>query len=175
MNNIKKRAENLVRRAGTRNPDDIADYLGLTVYSNLKTRKLLGMYCVKWRHRMVFLNTNLDNYTRYLVLAHEIGHDQLHRSTARSGLMQEFSLFGTITKTEYEANIFASHLLIADDDILENSRLGYSAAQIAAKLGTHEELVLIKIQELNQAGYDLNVAYEPDGSFLRNVAHKLEK
>ena len=62
------------------------------------------------------------------------------------------------TKHEYEANAFASHLII-DDDVV----------QLSAAMGTNINLMLIKLNELNRMGWQLNLPYVPHSDFLKNV------
>ena len=106
---------------------------------------------------------------RQNVIAHEIGHDQQHRKLAMRGGLQEFTLFSMKSQTEYEANAFACHLMLATDDVLDYVHQGYDAVQIAQMTNTDINMVLIKIAELNKLGYDLRVPMEPDGCFLKDT------
>jgi len=55
-----------------------------------------------------------------MVLAHEIGHDQLHRKECVNGAsFHESRIFSPLNHYEIEANIFAAHLLIPDDEVIE--------------------------------------------------------
>ena len=92
----------------------LAQELGIHVEFADDYKDLLGMYFNRWHHRFIFLNSRLDEDWLPMVLAHEIGHDQLHRELAKTGL-QEFELFRMSSRTEYEANAFASHLLLDND------------------------------------------------------------
>jgi Zn-dependent peptidase ImmA (M78 family) len=105
---------------------------------------------------------------RQMVLAHEIGHDIFHRNLASNGL-KEFELFDMKNTTEYEANIFGSHLLIDNDEVLALARDGYDIVQISSMLNSHINLLLIKMQEMNKMGYDFNVPYRPEGDFLKKI------
>ena len=163
------KAMNLIQMCGTRDALRIADDLGITVFYNNNYKNLLGMYMCRQRHRMIFLNGRLDEIWLPLVAAHELGHDMLHRDIARSGLMQEFILFHMKNTTEYEANAFASHLLLDNEEVYELVREGYDVVQIAQAMNSHINLVLIKLQEMNKLGYDLRVPVEPDGRFLRKI------
>lgn len=59
--------------------------------------------------------------------------------------------------TEYEANAFAAHLIIDDDDIYSMSKEKYDVVQMAKMLNVNINLVLIKLQELNKLGDDFRV------------------
>ena len=89
-------------------------------------------------------------------MAHELGHDQLHRNLAKGSAIQEFMLYDMITKPEYEANIVAAEILLDTDEILEYIYdYGYTSEQIARAMGTDINLVALKIAHLAESGYDL--------------------
>jgi Zn-dependent peptidase ImmA (M78 family) len=118
------------------------------------------------RSRFIFLNSNLSDFEKKTVCAHEIGHDRFHRALAGSLVLQEFGLYDMRTHTEYEANIFAGELLIGDDDIFSLMEYEYDFGQIAGELGVDYNLVLIKTDELRKRGYDVQVPYRPQSDFL---------
>ena len=101
---IYKKANNIIRQVGTRDALQIASDLGIRVYYE-NYQDLLGMYTCRWKTRIIFLNNNLDDYMKQMVLAHEIGHDVFHRDLAVGGL-REFTLFKMKNDTEYVANAF---------------------------------------------------------------------
>lgn len=164
---IYKKANALVNRIGTRDTRQIANELGIKIYYE-NYDDLLGMYTYRWKQRIIFINNNLDDHMRQIVLAHEIGHDIFHRNLASNGL-KEFELFYMKNTTEYEANIFGSHLLIDNDQVLALARDGYDIVQISSMLNSHINLLLIKMQEMNKMGYDFNVPYRPEGDFLKKI------
>ncbi len=163
------RAEAIVKRAGTRNPLAIAEDLGIDVYWNGELTELLGLYTVVQRKRAIVMNNRLPEYMQTMVLAHEIGHDVLHREEAQKALMQEFQLFDMKSKLEYEANVFAAHLLLGTDEVLELAHAGEEVSSIAGRMGVNINLVLIKISELIALGYDLRMPMESKRDFLRDM------
>jgi len=167
---IFKKAEQLIQKAGTNNGLQIASYLGVKLYYG-NYDNLLGMYTCKWKHRMIFLNSNLEDHMLQMVLAHEIGHDIFHRDLASEGL-KEFALFNLKNITEYEANAFAAHILLKNEEVLNFVRDGYDVAQIASTLNSNINLLLIKMQEMNKMGFDFNVPYRPCSNFFRDVSTK---
>lgn len=102
-----------------------------------------------------------------MVCAHELGHDVLHRDIAKGEGLKEFVIFNMKDTTEYEANAFAAHLIIDDDDIYSMSKDKYDVVQMAKMLNVNINLVLIKLQELNKLGYDFRVPCEADSFFFR--------
>lgn len=168
---IYHRANDLVKRYGTRDPQQIARELGIRIYETDALRDLLGMYAFRWNHRLIVLNARLDHYTRQMVLAHEIGHDQLHRDLAKaeqSGL-REFVLFNMKNTTEYEANAFAAHILLDNDEVYARAREGYDVVQTAQMMCSNINLMLIKMQEMDKLNYDLRIPYDPDSRFFRKM------
>ena len=128
---IIRRADSLVRSTGTRDPERIAEALGIIVM-DVNFEKQKGLYKVILRNRFIFIKSDLSEVMRRIVLLHEIGHDQLHRRLADE--FQEFQIFdmrGNVM--EYEANLFA--------------------AQIAMAMASDINLVALKVSELSRRGY----------------------
>ena len=126
------------------------------------------MYFNRWHHRFIFLNSRLDEDWLPMVLAHEIGHDQLHRELAKTGL-QEFELFRMSSRTEYEANAFASHLLLDNDEVYRLVRAGEDMETISKRLRCNINLMLIKMREMVALGYDLRLTDTADSQFFKKV------
>ena len=81
------------------------------------------------------------------MLAHELGHDTLHRSFASQG-MREYALFGLKDDTEQAANAFAAHLLLDWDELYETLLGGFTVTQAAASFNVPSELILIKLVQM---------------------------
>ena len=65
--------------------------------------------------------------------------------------------------------MFASHLIIDDDELIDLMKQDYDVVQLSAAMGTNINLMLIKLNELNRMGWQLNLPYVPHSDFLRNV------
>ena len=149
--NIIRRADALVRSTGTRDPERIAEALGIIV-KDVNFEKQKGLYKVILRNRFIFIKSDLSEVMRRIVLLHEIGHDQLHRHLA--DVFQEFQIFDMSRNVmEYEANLFAAQIALPDEEILEYIRSGYDAAQIAMATASDINLVALKVSELSRRGY----------------------
>ncbi len=146
----------------------LAKDLGIHVEFADDYKNLLGMYFNKWHHRFIFLNSRLDEDWLPMVLAHEIGHDQLHRELAKTGL-QEFELFRMNSRTEYEANAFAAHLLLDNDEVYHYVRAGEDVAAISQRMHTNINLMLIKMREMVSLGYDLRLSDAADSQFFKHI------
>ena len=168
---IYKKADTLVNHCGTRNPEKIAEILGIEIFDILNTQDLIGMYYYNWKMRAIFLNTALEEQNRMNIIAHELGHDQLHRELAKEGL-QEYTFFDMKTQTEYEANAFASHVLLDTQRVIEYAKMGYDIVQMAKGMNTHINMMLIKVNEINNLSKEgkLKLPWQPDPTFFRNVS-----
>lgn len=154
--NLSDVGRSLVKRFDTRDPFRIAKELGIEVMFCEDFGPLKGMYRVVKRNRFIFINQDLSAGMQRIVCAHELGHDQLHRSLAKGNALQEFMLYDMATKPEYEANIVAAEILLDTDELLEYVyHYGYTSEQIARAMRTDINLVALKIAHLAETGYDL--------------------
>lgn len=163
---IMERANAVVQKYGTRNPFELAEALNIDVCFE-DVGGLLGMYTIIKRNRFIIINNGNSDELAKLVCAHELGHDRLHRDMLSSDGMYEFSIYDVTARPEYEANAFAAHLLIDTNELMELLPCGYTVSEMAANLSVDENILLIKLNELNKCGYSLNMPYIPKGNFLR--------
>lgn len=167
---IYEKASRIVSRCGTRDTLEIAEELGIYVDYIDGLDKLLGMYTYQNKERHILLNSNMDDILTGMVCGHEIGHDILHREYAKSSKhLPEFVLFDIRNRYEYEANAFAAHLMIDDDELADYVKDGYDVVQIAQMMNTNVNMMLIKLNEMNQLGWKLKLPYIPRGDFLKSV------
>lgn len=85
----------------------------------------------------MLLNQRMSYYLRQMVIAHELGHDSQHRDRAKASEdgLKEFSLFQMKDTTEYEANTFAAHILLDNDEVYHYACSGYDVVQISQIMG----------------------------------------
>lgn len=164
---ITQKGAKLVRKFDTRDPFKIAKDLGIKVMFVDDFKDLKGVYRVIKRNRWIFINSNLSEWMQKVVCAHELGHDQLHRHLATGDGMMEFVLYDMASRPEYEANVFASEILLPDDEILEHIYNGYDSQQIACMMHSDINLVALKAATLDfKRGYGFrNIEY--DSRFLK--------
>ena len=152
---IVNKANRLVKKAGSREPEDIADYLGIIIIPVPFTVQK-GVYKVIERNRFIFIKEDLCPEMRKIVLLHEIGHDILHRREAK--LFQEFNIFDMKNnRMEYEANSFAAEIALPDEEILEYVQNGYDIEMIAKCMNSDINLVALKVANFNRRGYNFNL------------------
>lgn len=163
---IQNVANKLIKKFDTRDPFQLCQAIGVEVfYTDLGSLK--GMYKYLKKNRFAVINENLDPFTKTLVCAHELGHDILHQNLARKVCLQEFILYDMKSRPEYEANLFASEILLPDDIILNLARDGYDIEQISKELCTDINLIALKVSSMNTRGYRFNNTIDAKSDFLR--------
>lgn len=163
---IQNIAHELITRFDTRDPFELCKATGVEVfYADLGNLK--GMYKYLKKNRFAVINEKLDAYTKTLVCAHELGHDILHQDLAKKIYLQEFMLYDMKSRPEYEANLFASEILLPDEKILTLAHEGYDVEQIAKELYTDINLVALKVSSMNTRGYQFNAPMSPNCNFLK--------
>lgn len=167
---IYQKANKIVHKCGTRDALQIAQELGIYLHFVPDFKNLLGMYTYQQRERHILLNANMDDILTRMVCAHELGHDTLHRDKAKGkNVLSEFILFDMRTAMEYEANAFAAHIMIDDEELAFYLHQGHDVAQLSAAMNTNINLMLIKLNEMNRMGRDFNLPYVPRADFFKNI------
>lgn len=159
--------ESLIKKYDTRDPFELAKELGVNIIFRDDFLNLKGMYKVILRNRYIFINSNLPLEMQHLVCAHELGHDLLHRIYLKSSIFQEFVLYDMKSKPEFEANIFASELLLDDEVVYACFKEGFDVYQVASMLGVDINLLLIKVNELYKRKENLRTFGLPKSNFLK--------
>ena len=163
---IQNVANKLIKKFDTRDPFQLCQAIGVEVfYADLGSLK--GMYKYLKKNRFAVINENLDPFTKTLVCAHELGHDILHQNLAREVCLQEFILYDMKSRPEYEANLFASEILLPDEIILSLACDGYDIEQISKELCTDINLIALKVSSMNTRGYRFNITLDAKFDFLR--------
>lgn len=163
---IQNVANKLIKKFDTRDPFQLCQAIGVEVfYADLGSLK--GMYKYLKKNRFAVINENLDPFTKTLVCAHELGHDILHQNLARKVCLQEFILYDMKSRPEYEANLFASEILLPDDIILNLAHDGYDIEQISKELCTDLNLIALKVSSMNTRGYRFNNTIDARSDFLK--------
>ncbi len=136
---VKRLVAYYVKKYETRNPFRLAEYLNVFVHVGpLGSRA--GCYMFLKNHKCIFLNEDLNERERMLVMAHELAHSIMHRKENCYFIRNKTLLL--TSEIETEANMFAAELLIPDDLIYENP--GMSKSQIARLAGYDERIMEFK-------------------------------
>ena len=142
---VKALADKIAREHRTRDPFQIAEYLGfITVFAPLK--EVRGFQQRILRRNLVYINSELDETQQKLVCAHELGHYFLHRGTNR--IFMDRSTDFVPQKTENEANEFSVDLIYSDEEIADFIYL--PAEKLAQYMGTSEKLAEYRIKNLKR-------------------------
>lgn len=136
---VKRLVAYYVKKYNTRNPFELADHLNVEVQTgSLGSRA--GCYMFLKNHKCIFLNEDLEEHERTLVMAHELAHSIMHRKE-NCYFIRNRTLMLT-SKIEIEANTFAAELLIPDEMIMGNP--GMTKAQVARLAGYDERIMEFK-------------------------------
>lgn len=136
---VKRLVAYYVKKYETRNPFVLAEYLNVEVQIG-QLGESSGFYMFLKNHKCIFLNEDLEEHERTLVMAHELAHSIMHRKE-NCYFIRNRTLMLT-SKIEIEANTFAAELLIPDEIIIGNP--GLTKAQIACLAGYDERIMEFK-------------------------------
>lgn len=128
---MKRLAERLVKRFGTRDPFRIAEELGyIIIYTPLVGVR--GFYQYLKRCHIIYLDSELDEDTTRFVCAHELGHSLLHRGLNR--IFMDTRTFLVSGRYETEANRFAVDLIYSDEELQPYLSRGWEYAAVYMKV-----------------------------------------
>lgn len=136
----KDKALEAIKKYKTRDPFDICRQRNIEIiYSDLEP-DIRGIYQYYKRKRIIHLNSNLSIVEQRAVLAHELGHVDMHKNDNCIFLDRHTCNIKDVY--EHEANVYAAELLLPD--ILPRHCWEYSYQQVAAAYGVPVELVMLK-------------------------------
>nr|WP_296960594.1 ImmA/IrrE family metallo-endopeptidase [uncultured Mediterraneibacter sp.] len=136
---VKRLVAYYVKKYETRNPFRLAEYLNVEVQTG-PLGSNAGCYMFLKNHKCIFLNEDLEEHERTLVMAHELAHSIMHRKENCYFIRNKTLLL--TSKMEIEANTFAAELLIPDELIYENP--GINKSQIARIAGYDNKIMKFK-------------------------------
>lgn len=136
---IKKLVQYYINKFDTRNPFELAEYLNVEVMTGPLGGRA-GCYMFIKNHKCIFLNEDLEDHERTLVMAHELAHSILHRKQNCYFIRNQTLLL--TSKFENEANTFAAEFLIPDELISDNPEL--TVEQVARLAGYNAAIMKFK-------------------------------
>ena len=154
LDTILEKAEEVRNSFGGRNIYQTAENSGAKVWLR-PLGGLKGFYVFENGFRYIVINNQLDEITRRVVCAHELGHDILHRELSAGGI-RENTMFLESNKTEREANLFAAEILLTDKAVLSELEYVSDPDTAAFELNVPVELLEYKLELLNHKGYSFN-------------------
>lgn len=135
----KEYATKLMRRCQSNDPFTIAQMLDVLLISCTLV-DLNGFYQYHKRNHIIYLSDTLDESAARFVLAHELGHMQMHRNL--NTVFMDTKTFNPRSKFERQANAFAVELLLPDDLLREYPDC--TLYHIARSVGVPEGFVGLK-------------------------------
>lgn len=116
--NIPLRVRNLIKKAGSSDPYEIANYLNIKIKAVSMPEHTNGFWRRVLGHKYICVSDRLDEWQRKAVIGHELGHIILH---------PEYSYFCMDRRTYYcsqrhenEADFFSIELCCKTIDVEEN-------------------------------------------------------
>lgn len=128
------------------NPVDIANRLGVQIFSSPDLGELSGYYDEE--NRFIVVNAN-DGLTRQrFTVAHELGHHVMRHGSSPRDSAQKYSQLHYVPK-EYEANVFAAELLMPEEAVRTMvEQRGMSFDQLLSMFGVSPEAMRIRLERL---------------------------
>jgi len=168
INFIIESVRRLVKRYNETDPFRLCEHLGILVLFEEFSNNLKGYFFHQSRIKIIVINSALPEDLQRIICAHELGHAILHKELAAKNTLNDFALFDTIAKPEFEANLFAAELLISDDSLIERLNDDLSFFGVASALYVPAELLDFKFRILKHKGYRLEPLLYARGDFLKN-------
>lgn len=162
-------ANGLSDKYHSRDPFYVCKELGIRLRYKDLGHEIKAFYFYQSRIRNIVLNTNVSEITSRILVAHELGHDRLHKNLAMLKGLQEIKLFDKAQPIEYEANLFAAEFLIEDNELLKllNDK-DKTFFDIAKELCIPADLLDFKFRVMKHKGYRVQAPYTAVGNFLKN-------
>ena len=166
---ISRVANSLSYKYQTRDPYQLCDSLGVRIRLKDLGTDIKAFYFYQSRIRNIVLNYRVTEDLRRVLVAHELGHDRLHKKIAILKDLREIAFCDLAQPMEYEANLFAAELLIDDKELLALlNQYDQSFFNIAAELYVPAALLDFKLRVLKHKGYNIKAPYIANGDFLKN-------
>nr|DAT17897.1 MAG TPA: IrrE protein [Caudoviricetes sp.] len=112
--NMKLRVKNLVEKYNTSNPYTLCEKLNIEIryfyYEGIK-----GFFRRILKRKYIVINEKLDEYSKLVVLCHELGHAIYHSS--KNKLLMKINFFNYNSELENEANEFAAELMKYQEEV----------------------------------------------------------
>jgi len=139
---IDKKVTQLKKKYHTKNPFELCEHLGIEILYEDLGKNINGFYQAAPRNKIIHININLDEFSRYFTCSHELGHALFHSKL--NILFLEKNTFVIKNKLENEADYFSAHLAIDDGELNSDNFESMTVEQKAAQLHVPIELLKLK-------------------------------
>ena len=121
------------------------------------------------RIKTITVNSDLPEIVQKIIVAHELGHATLHRTSAVQAF-HEVVMYDSSSIKEKEANLFAAELLLEDGEVLDALNQDVTFFSAAAQLRVPMEMLDFKFRLLKWKGYKmLESPIQVNSNFMRNM------
>ena len=121
------------------------------------------------RIKTITVNSDLPETIQKIIVAHELGHATLHRTSSVQAF-HEVVMFDSSSIKEKEANLFAAELLLEDGEVLDALNQDVTFFSAAAQLRVPMEMLDFKFRLLKWKGYKmLESPIQVNSNFMRNM------
>ncbi|MDO4711306.1 MAG: ImmA/IrrE family metallo-endopeptidase [Peptostreptococcaceae bacterium] len=166
--NIARAVAELIDRYEDRDPFALCAHLDIEILWHPMCEEIKGYFFLHQGVRIIVLNSELDDFMKKMVCAHELGHAILHEHIVdRENFTIDFAVYDVSAKPELQANLFAGELLVDDNDVLELLEVYDNYFDIAGELGVSPELLDFKIRMMQSKGHPLADFVNCRGDFLK--------
>lgn len=166
---IYKDSQKIINIYKTRNPKEILEARNVKIIPFSTNTKVLGMFKIIKRNSFVFFNPYVSSTIQNMVLAHELGHEIYHKEMVKHSELMEYELFDIKSEMEIEANIFACHLLINENELIEDIKEGYTYNQLASLYNVNVNLMIFKLNEMHRMGMVVKEKNQADPRFFSKI------
>ena len=129
-----------------------------------------GFFLTQSRKQSITINSDLPEALQRIIATHELGHAVLHAKAAGVKAFHDFELFDSISRMEYEANIFAAEFLMDDEDVLKKLNDDISFFGAASELRVPSELLDFKFRVMKRKGYKIiDPPLMSNSNFLKDI------
>jgi Zn-dependent peptidase ImmA (M78 family) len=128
-----------------------------------------GFYVEALRVRAITVNSDLPLVIQKIIVAHELGHAELHRHCGVHAF-HDVGLFDESSQYEKEANLFAAEFMLKDEAVLDTLNADNTFFTAAAQLNVPMELLDFKFRVMKWKGFKLvEPPIQAPSNFLRNI------
>ena len=161
-----------VKKYDETDPIRLADAMKIIVsYKPMGTDEgcIKGFFVIAKRIKHITINSDLPEELQKVILAHEIGHAVLHKEDAQVAAFHELMLFDGVDHKEYEANIFASELLLSNEDVMDAINEDQFFFDAARQLCVPPEMLDFKFRIMKKQGFKVESPIISNGDFLKHA------
>ena len=140
MSHINNSVRRLIKKHKTKCPYELAEHLGIEIFE-YAFRKIRGLIFHLDGRKIIGVKAGLPEYLKRAIIAHEIGHEELHPVNVGYFFIKEHTNF-VPGRYEREANLFAAMLLVD-----EHPEYGETVEEYAARIRVPPELVKVYMRD----------------------------